>query len=45
MTPITLQVAQKIATLFTNNAAIETEVNSVAAASPYTVPVIPASQV
>jgi len=45
MTPITLQVAQKIATLFTNNSAIETEVNSVAAASPYTVPVIPASQV
>ena len=45
MTPITLQAAQKVAALFTNNSAIETEVNSIAAGSPYTVPVIPASQV
>ena len=45
MTPITLQAAQKVAALFTNNSAIESEVNSIATGSSYTVPVIPASQV
>jgi|UPI000365CE2F hypothetical protein len=45
MTPITLEAAKKIATLFTNNSAIEVEVNSIATGSSYIVPVIPVSQV
>jgi hypothetical protein len=45
MTPITLQAAQKVASLFTNDAAIETEIHSIATEDAYIVPVIPASQV
>jgi hypothetical protein len=45
MLPITLLAPQKLADLLTVNAAIESEVNSLAADSGISLPVLPASQV